>query len=69
MIILIIMAFALAGLLIYPDLIRKQWWYELAVTSLFLIAGFILSLLLYLQVQLPYLSLVISHFLRGIAGQ
>ncbi len=65
----ILLAFiVLVAVLEIPRLAAKGWWRELVVFSLFLAAGFILSLLLTLGVQLPYISPAITHMIERLFG-
>lgn len=66
MMILIVMAFFSLALLEIPGLIEKKYWRELAVFSLLLALGFILSLLLTLGVQFPYISTAIGNLVKKI---
>ncbi|SDZ67652.1 hypothetical protein SAMN05421736_13028 [Evansella caseinilytica] len=53
MIFLLLVFFAIVVWLEVPGLIRKKYWRELAVFSLFLLSTFFLSLLQLLDVRIP----------------
>lgn len=52
-----------------PRLAARGWWRELFVFSLFLATCFVLSLLITLGVQLPYLSPAITNLIKSLFGR
>ena len=68
MIILITVAFAVAVMLELPGLIRKRYWRELAVYLPLLLAGFLISLALAMDIKLPPVSTRIGELIIRILG-
>jgi len=64
MIILMVLGFAAVAAWQAPGLIRRGWWWELAVFSLLLVAAFTLSLLIALEVRLPLMAVVITDLIK-----
>lgn len=68
MIILVVGVFALIAGLQVPGLVRKGYWRELVVFSILLGMGFVLSVLLAMGVELPYISSGITRIVKSIFG-
>jgi Na+/H+ antiporter NhaA len=67
-VLLIIALFGLIILLEIAPLAREQQWKELIAASLLLTAGFILSMLITLGFDFPYLGPVISSLVERLVG-
>jgi len=63
MILLLLLAFLMVAFIEIPDLLKNRWWKELAGFIFLLSLGFVLSLLIFWGVKLPYVSLIINHLI------
>jgi hypothetical protein len=66
MIFLVVLGFGLMIFLEMPELIQKKYYRELVVFCILTLIGLILSILLTLGVELPYLDPLIKKAITGI---
>ena len=66
MIILVILGFGLIAAFEAPLLIRRQYWRELAVFSFLILVGLLLTILLTLGVELPYIDVELTKLITGL---
>ena len=66
MIVPIVLAFALIAFLQVPKMVKNKYWRELVFYGLFFMAGFTLTLLMYLGVKIPSPAQGMKDFLRMI---
>lgn len=64
MIALVVLGFAGFGYLQISELAKKQWWRELVVFTVLWLAGFVLSSLMTLGVQIPPLTMLMGKFIE-----
>lgn len=62
----LIIIFTLIAFLETPLMIRDKLWKELTVYYFFLLGGFVLSLLMVLGVELPFIAAVITKVIKSL---
>lgn len=68
MIALVVMGFVGFGYLQISSLAKKQWWREMAVFIVLWVAGFILSSLLTLGIEIPPVTTLLGKLLMDLLG-
>ena len=68
MIALFMIGSAMLALWPIPGLVRKRWWRELICFAVLWFMGFIFSVMISLEIELPPISTIINKYITGMFG-
>ena len=68
MIALLLLGFGIVALIQISGLVRKQWWRELIVFTIFWLSGLTLSVMLSLGVKFPEVTMIIGNIVSKMFG-